>query len=122
VSKHNQHSDDDMRFGRHVRSLRKARGLTQEQLAEQADLSADTIRRLENGGFSPSRATLRKLCCGLELRLSTLFESYELGERNELRELVDLVATRPACEIKYAHKILQNAFRALDALCEENRD
>ncbi|HLT36771.1 MAG TPA: helix-turn-helix transcriptional regulator, partial [Enhygromyxa sp.] len=59
-------------FGRHVRSLRRARGMTQEVLAQRSGLSADTIRRLEHGSFSPSLETLRKLCHGLDLMLSTL--------------------------------------------------
>ena len=79
-------------FGRHVRSCRRARGLTQEALAELSGLSADTIRRLEQGSFSPSLDTLRKLCRGFDMLLSTLFESFELGERDGPRELVDALA------------------------------
>jgi transcriptional regulator with XRE-family HTH domain len=79
----------DKRFGRHVRSCRRARGLTQEVLAERSNLSADTIRRLEHGSFSPSLDTLRKLCGGLQIELSTLFDSFELGEREASRELGD---------------------------------
>ena len=78
-------------FGRHVRSCRRARGLTQEELAESCGLSADTIRRLEQGSFSPSLDTLRKLCKGLDLRLSTLFEGFELGERDTRREFSDAI-------------------------------
>ena len=77
-------------FGRHVRSCRKARGLTQEALAERSALSADTIRRIESGSFSPSHETLRKLCRGLGMRLSTLFEGFETADRDVAREIVDL--------------------------------
>lgn len=77
------------RLGRHARSCRKARGLTQEVLAERSGLASDTIRRLEQGAFSPSFDTLRKVCAGLDLSLSTFFESYDLGERNVLREFTD---------------------------------
>lgn len=78
-------------FGRHVRLCRRARGLTQEELAESCGLSADTIRRLEQGSFSPSLDTLRKLCMGLDLRLSTLFDGFELGERDARREFSDAI-------------------------------
>ena len=71
-------NDPSPAFGKHVRSLRRARGLTQEVLAERSGLSADTVRRLEHGSFSPSLVTLNKLCVGLDLRLSSLFESFEL--------------------------------------------
>ena len=103
-------------FGRHVRSLRRARGMTQEVLAERSGLSADTIRRLEHGSFSPSLDTLRKLCSGLDLMLSTLFESYELGDRNEARELMDLLATRRPSELVLATKILRTLFEELDTV------
>jgi transcriptional regulator with XRE-family HTH domain len=101
-------------FGRHVRSLRRARGMTQEVLADRSALSADTIRRLEHGSFSPSLDTLRKLCVGLDLMLSTLFESYELGARNEARELIDLLATRTPRELALATRVLRSLFDELD--------
>lgn len=106
-------------FGRHVRSLRRARGMTQEVLAERSGLSADTIRRLEHGSFSPSLETLRKLCVGLNLMLSTLFESFELGARNESRELIDLLATRTPRELILATRVLRALFDELDGIAAE---
>jgi transcriptional regulator with XRE-family HTH domain len=108
--------DTGRSFGRHVRSLRRARGMTQEVLAERCGLSADTIRRLEHGSFSPSLDTLRKLCGGLDLMLSTLFESYELGARNEARELIDLLATRVPRELVLATRVLRALFDELDGI------
>ena len=108
--------DEGRKFGRHVRSLRRARGLTQEVLAERSGLSADTIRRLEHGSFSPSLETLRKLCVGLDLQLSTLFEAFELGARNESRELVDLLAFRTSRELVLATRVLRALFDELDAM------
>lgn len=102
-------------FGRHVRSLRKARGLVQEELAERSSLSADTIRRLEHGSFSPSLTTLTKLCTGLGLRLSTLFEGFELGERDATRELLDLVSGRSDRQIEAATRVLRTFLAELDA-------
>jgi transcriptional regulator with XRE-family HTH domain len=101
-------------FGDHVRRLRGCRGLTQEQLAERSGLSADTIRRLEHGSFSPSLSTLRKLCKGLGLLLSTLFESFELGVRSESRELLDLLACRTPRELVIATRLLRALFDELD--------
>jgi transcriptional regulator with XRE-family HTH domain len=81
--------------------LRRARGQTQEQLAERSGLSADSIRRLEHGTFSPSLTTILKLCSGLSLRVSTLFEAFELGDMDglEVRALADLVRSRSQCEV-----------------------
>jgi transcriptional regulator with XRE-family HTH domain len=65
--------------------------MTQEVLAEVAGIAADTVRRLEHGTFSPSLLTLRKLVSGLDIQISTLFTSFELGERCVPRELLDLL-------------------------------
>ena len=93
-------------FGRHVRSCRRARGLTQEVLAERSGLSADTIRRLEHGDFSPSLDTLRKIACGLELTLTTLFEALEIGERDLSRELRDQLALMTPWELEFFLRLL----------------
>jgi transcriptional regulator with XRE-family HTH domain len=77
-------------FGQHVLSLRRSRKLTQEGLADAAGLAADTIRRLEHGTFSPSLQTLRRICRGLGLQLSTLFTSFELDEPRVAQEVLDL--------------------------------
>ncbi|WP_106394158.1 helix-turn-helix domain-containing protein [Enhygromyxa salina] len=58
-------------FGRFVHALRKACQQTQKQLAERADLSADTVLRLEHGTFSPSLHTLSKLVAGLRVEFSS---------------------------------------------------
>lgn len=105
-------------FGRHVRSLRRARGHTQEVLADRCGLSADTIRRLEHGSFSPSLDTLHKLCGGLDLQLSTLFESYELGESRRAAELIDLVSSHSDARIKLATSVVRALFDGLDELAQ----
>lgn len=103
-------------------SLRKARRLTQEQLAERSGLSADTIRRLEHGSFSPSLDTLRKLSAGFDLRLTTLFESFECGARDEQRELLDLVSLRGARELQVAIDVMRALFAAVDTAPVEDED
>jgi transcriptional regulator with XRE-family HTH domain len=99
---------EERRFGTHVRRLRRARGMTQERLAERCGLSADTIRRLEHGAFSPSLDTLTKLCAGLRILRSTLFESFELGENDQTREIVDLLLTRTPREIDLVLSVVRN--------------
>lgn len=101
-------------FGRHVRSLRRARGHTQEDLADRSKLSADTIRRLEHGSFSPSLQTVLKLCRGLALMPSTLFESFEVGGADGSRELGDLLATRSSRDVELALRVLRALFDTLD--------
>ncbi|HLT35238.1 MAG TPA: helix-turn-helix transcriptional regulator [Enhygromyxa sp.] len=107
---------DSKTFGKHVRSLRKARGMTQEVLAARSGLSTDTIRRLEHGAFSPSLITIQKLCAGLGLELSTLFEAAELGARKQHQELLDLLMTRTPRQLELGARVLRMLFDELDAI------
>jgi|GEM_PF-593794 len=107
-------------FGKHVRSLRRARGVTQDILAQRSGVSADTIRRIEHGSFSASIDTLRKLCGGLGLQPSTLFESFELGRSDEQRELLDLISSRSPEQLTMLARIVRSLLDELDGLCAAN--
>ena len=98
------------RFGAHVRSLRDARHLTQEVLAERSELSVDAIRRIERGGFSPSLNTLAALARGLDVSLSTLFTGFERGRREEVAEVADYLAGRTAREVRVAWRVVRALF------------
>jgi hypothetical protein len=54
--------------------------------------------------------------------LSTLFESYELGSRNETRELIDLLAARGTRELVLATRVLRALFEELDGIAAEADD
>ena len=107
-------------FGRFVRRLRKARGQTQEQLAERADLSSDTIRRLESGSFSPSLDTLTKLNEGLRLDFSTLFVAFELREVGIDRELLAMARSLTPAELATALRVLSVLADLLGGVAESS--
>jgi transcriptional regulator with XRE-family HTH domain len=110
---------DPKTFGNHVRSLRKPRRMTQELLAERSGLSPDTIRRIEHGSFSPSLTTIRKLCRGFGLELSTFFEAAELGARDRQHELRDLLGTRSDRDLDAGIRVLEVLFEEIDAAVAE---
>jgi DNA-binding XRE family transcriptional regulator len=58
--------------GQKIRDLRKAAGLTQEELAEKSGLPQSHISRLERNEHSPSRVTLEKIAAALKVPLSDL--------------------------------------------------
>src|SRR4051794_554929 len=61
-------------IGDRLQTLRRARALTQEQLAEISDVSVETIRKLEQNERTTARvSTLRKLSGGLGVATSALF-------------------------------------------------
>lgn len=103
-------------FGAHVKRLREVRRLTQEELAERSELAADTIRRLEHQDFSPSLRTLRKLCKGLGISVSAIFNSFELEDPSEgLARITGLLLGRSEAELKMVERILVELFSGLDA-------
>lgn len=56
---------EDKDFGARLRALRRARLLTQGELAEKAGLSDQNISRLETGNHEPRMRTLRALMAAL---------------------------------------------------------
>lgn|GEM_PF-1712087 len=60
-------------FGKRVRELRTGIGMTQPQLAEVIDMSVEWVRRIENGGASPSFETITALAKALNVRPQDLF-------------------------------------------------
>jgi XRE family aerobic/anaerobic benzoate catabolism transcriptional regulator len=69
---------DDMtqrRLGAVVRRLRKARDLTQEQLARKAGITQGHLSHLEAGGRrNPGAATLKRLARALDVPVAELLE------------------------------------------------
>ena len=53
--------------GKRISLIRKNRGMTQEQLAEKAELSNIYISHVENSRSIPSLETLMKLCSALDI-------------------------------------------------------
>ena len=67
----------DVTFGVVLRKLRKRRGLTQEELAEEADLHRTYIGLLEVGRRSPSLRTLRSICVCLGISLTEMMAALD---------------------------------------------
>jgi transcriptional regulator with XRE-family HTH domain len=67
-------SDRNRLFGRRVRALRKARGLTLVELAGASGLAASTLSKVENGHISLTYDNLIRLADGLAVDLARLIE------------------------------------------------
>lgn len=64
---------EPLNLGARVRELRKARGWTLEQAAQQAGLARSTLSKIENEQMSPTYDALKKLAVGLEISVPQLF-------------------------------------------------
>lgn len=73
-------------FGAALRQARELAGLTQEQLAEKADVSARFVSFLETGKRQPSLSAIEALSAALDMQMARLIEvteaRYRTGQRN----------------------------------------
>lgn len=102
-------------FGANVRNLRKARGWTQEQLAERVDVTYETIGKIERGQAAPSFDVAEKIALAFSIAAPVLFgaaASTETGERTRL--LTDIQRTLS----KMNDDQLARTAKALRALAE----
>ena len=60
------------RFGTHVRTLRTARGLSQEELAQKAGLHRTYIGGIERGERNISLVNIEKLAAALDVSLDAI--------------------------------------------------
>lgn len=63
-------------FGKRLKELREAAGMTQEGLARAAELSTSAVARIEQRGKDPAWSTVRRLARALGVPLSA-FETEE---------------------------------------------
>ena len=61
-------------FGKRVAEVRRARGLTQEELAAKADITPLSIGFIEQGRRWPRIATLQKLATCLDVSVAEFFK------------------------------------------------
>ena len=80
-------------LGRRIRSLRKAKNLTQEELGARCEVNYKFIGAVERGEENPSLKTLEKISQGLGVELLELFR-FKHEERDTAkikRELLDII-------------------------------
>ena len=56
-----------VRIGKNLRRIREERLMTQQEVAEAADLGLSTVLRIENDRVEPRFSTIRKLAKALEI-------------------------------------------------------
>lgn len=82
-------------IGDNIARIRRRRGLTQEQLAERADVSVSVIRKLERGDRdTASLPTLRKLAGALDVTTVNLFHPVPVFAGVDQDDRDDLYAIR----------------------------
>ncbi len=76
-------------FGKKIKRMRINRGLTQEALAEAADISQRAMSGIETGENFVSAETIDKLVKALDTSMEELFATNHLKMEDELRHEID---------------------------------
>ena len=101
---------EDMRtrnkLGKHLKHIREEAGLTQDQLANMAEISRGTVNRIENGVNYPNSNTLRKLAEAVGVSFRELLSPSPQVDNEELREEVDAL-------YQSEESVLENKFPAI---------
>jgi len=63
------------KIGKNIKKLRQAKGLSQDRLSKAADVSYNSIVKLETGGIiNPTIETLQKIAKALEVQVDNLIK------------------------------------------------
>ncbi len=77
-----EQSEINKRFGKAIRRRRRELDLSQEELAERAELHQTYISDIERGGRNPSLENVEKLARALEISIARLFTEYGVEVEN----------------------------------------
>jgi transcriptional regulator with XRE-family HTH domain len=67
----------DIELGNNIRKIRELKGFTQQNLADEIDVSQKSLSRIENGQISATFSTILKICAALNVKLNELLEFNE---------------------------------------------
>ncbi len=95
-------------IGGRVRSLRRSKGWSMEELSERAQVQFSTVSRIERGLQEPSISTLEKLAATLGVSLVALIPNDD-GRRAsaaELRGVMERLAEMPLDRFYAVHAVV----------------
>ena len=73
--------DIKQRFGKAVRRRRRELDLSQEELAERAELHRTYLSDIERGEGNPSLEIIEKLANALDISVASLFSDYKIDQK-----------------------------------------
>lgn len=102
-------SDFKKLLGKKIQSIRKAKGLTQERLAELIDIETPSLSYLETGKYAPSVETLQKLSKVLNVKPWEFYFFTELSDEDKKNELKKALDENPKLI-----KMLYNCYKSIN--------
>ena len=101
-------------LGARIREIRKARGFTQEQLAEMIDVEQKHVSRIESGKNFPTIDRLEKMAAALNVPLMGFFDFLHLGDDDESTvNLEAMLMELDGNSRKLAYRLIRATIKAL---------
>lgn len=75
--------DDEVFNGKKLKTIRKAKKVSQKELAKLADMSLSAVQSYEDGRYAPKIGPLKRICKALEISQEYLFGT-ESNNRNQM--------------------------------------
>ncbi len=94
-------------IGARIQNIRKSKGLTQDRLAEDVNISPKYLSSIERGRENPTLNTIIQLSDSLDVELEDFFESVKLESPEISREMIiDLLDKADPEQLKMFYKIV----------------
>ena len=108
------------RIGENVRRIRMEKGLTQERLAEEAELSLAAIQKVEAGQSGLRLETLIRIALTLGASLDILAGIGKADEKYRFQQeaVYLLIKDKTINEVKYAIAVVDSIFKYKDEFLE----
>jgi transcriptional regulator with XRE-family HTH domain len=103
--------DTKQQIGRQIKSLRQARALTQEQVAERTRLSVNYLSRIERGLENPTLDTLLSVAECLQVDPQDLFAIQDDSPKRLRQTLSRLAADTRDDQLNQAIRVLRALLR-----------
>lgn len=105
---------DYYKIGQKIRKLRKAHGLSQEELAERVDISTTHMSHIETGNTKLSLPVLVDLAAALEVRVDDLLSDNPVPSGTVLEEIADVLERCTTQEAKVLADVVKATKLSMD--------
>ena len=99
--------DDKNFIAQKIKTYRKKMGLTQEQLAEQIDLSVQHVSRIENGCYIPSLTTFFKIISILQIDLKEFGFNIEKNKNPIINNIIENITNASDEELIFYENMIK---------------
>ncbi len=101
-------------IGKRIRKYRKAKGLSQEQLAEKVDISVTHMSHIETGNTKLSLPVFVRLAKALDIQTDDMLSDEVSGKARAMDDLFDILQSCTAEEARIITDIVRSTKAAFD--------